>query len=54
MCFADDLFLFSHGDRGSVEILGEGLKHYALVVRLQANDSKSYTYFARVQGPIKE
>ncbi|KAG8638072.1 hypothetical protein MANES_15G190551v8, partial [Manihot esculenta] len=53
LCFADVLFLFSHGDYESVKGLGNALKHFEIVSGLQVNDSKSSVYFVRVSDQVK-
>lgn len=53
LCFADDLFLFSHGNYESVKGFGDALKHFEVTSGLRVNDSKSSVYFARVPDQMK-
>lgn len=53
LCFADYLFLFSHGDFEPMKSLRDAVKHFEHVFGLQVNDSKSSMYFARVLIQVK-
>lgn len=48
MCFADDLFLFSHGDPHSVQILKDSLDEFGNASGLWPNEEKSRVYFCQV------
>lgn len=45
LCFADDLFLFSHGDPWSVQILKDSLDEFGAVSGLWPNEEKSNVCF---------
>lgn len=48
LCFADDLFLFSHGDPWSVQILRDSLDEFGEASGLWPNESKSSMFFCNV------
>ncbi|MFS7946370.1 putative RNA-directed DNA polymerase [Helianthus anomalus] len=52
--FADDLFLFSHGDSGSVKHLREALDKFSLASGLLPNLAKSTVFFSNVPRAIKD
>ncbi|KAJ9536013.1 hypothetical protein OSB04_un000819 [Centaurea solstitialis] len=49
LCFADDLFVFTYGDVGSVEVLKKALHLFAKHSGLSANLQKSEVFFSNVQ-----
>lgn len=53
LAFADDLFLFSHGDAASVQVLSQVLLRFELLSGLAANKEKSEVFFAGVPDPTK-
>lgn len=48
LCFADDLFLFSHGDPWSVQILKDSLDEFGAASGLWPNAQKSSSFFCKV------
>ncbi|VFR01060.1 unnamed protein product, partial [Cuscuta campestris] len=50
IAFADDIMMFSRGDKDSVQILADALKHFSSVSGLHVNAQKSNIYLA---GQIK-
>ncbi|GJS01701.1 hypothetical protein Tco_0318209 [Tanacetum coccineum] len=48
LCFADDLFLFSHGDTDSVKVIKEALNEFKEASGLVPNLPKSKGYFCNV------
>ncbi|KAJ9561549.1 hypothetical protein OSB04_006709 [Centaurea solstitialis] len=48
LCFADDLFVFTYGDVGSVEVLKKALHLFASHSGLSANLQKSEAFFSNV------
>ncbi|GJW80939.1 reverse transcriptase domain, reverse transcriptase zinc-binding domain protein [Tanacetum coccineum] len=53
LCFADDLFLFAHGDVQSAKIIMESLDEFKLVSGLTPSLPKSTAYFCNVLNHIK-
>ncbi|GJU82334.1 hypothetical protein Tco_1284699 [Tanacetum coccineum] len=53
LCFADDLFLFTHGDVHSATILMEALTEFKLVSGLVPSIPKSTAYFCNVLNHVK-
>ncbi|GKC30216.1 RNA-directed DNA polymerase, eukaryota, reverse transcriptase zinc-binding domain protein, partial [Tanacetum coccineum] len=53
LCFADDLFLFAHGDDNSAKVIMELLDEFKLVSRLTHSLPKSTTYFCNVLNCTK-
>ncbi|GJZ20563.1 putative reverse transcriptase domain, reverse transcriptase zinc-binding domain protein, partial [Tanacetum coccineum] len=53
LCFADDLFLFSHGDVQSAKIIMESLDEFKLVSGLSPSLPKSTVYFCNFLNHIK-
>lgn len=53
ICFADDLMLFSHGDKKSVSILKDALSEFSGVSSLVPNIEKSVVFFGNVSPPTK-
>lgn len=52
LIFADDLFLFSHGDVNSVAALNQGLLFFASISGLRPNWNKSSCFFAGVHTEV--
>ncbi|KAI3740080.1 hypothetical protein L2E82_30498 [Cichorium intybus] len=48
LCFADDLLLFSHGDRSSVSIICDSLAEFSGVSGLHPNVEKSEVFYCNV------
>ncbi|XP_021750880.1 uncharacterized protein LOC110716560 [Chenopodium quinoa] len=48
LIFADDLMLFSYGDKDSIELLARGLKTFEKCSGLKANAEKTSIYFGNV------
>ena len=48
LCFADDLLLFSHGDRSSVSIICDSLAEFSGASGLHPNVSKSEAFYCNV------
>ncbi|KAJ9536697.1 hypothetical protein OSB04_un000082 [Centaurea solstitialis] len=53
LCFADDLFVFTYGDVGSVEILKRALHLFAKHSGLSANLQKSEVFFGNVSSEMQ-
>ncbi|GJR19030.1 putative reverse transcriptase domain, reverse transcriptase zinc-binding domain protein [Tanacetum coccineum] len=53
LCFADDLFLFAHGDVQSTKIIMESLDDFKLVSGLMPSLPKSTAYFCNVLNHVK-
>ncbi|GKC74471.1 putative reverse transcriptase domain, reverse transcriptase zinc-binding domain protein [Tanacetum coccineum] len=53
LCFADDLFLFAHGDVHSVSIIKEALDEFKDASGLNPSMPKSKAYFCNVLNHIK-
>ncbi|GJZ84093.1 hypothetical protein Tco_0649432 [Tanacetum coccineum] len=53
LCFADDLFLFTHGDVNSAKIIMESLDEFKLVSGLTPSLPESTTYFCNVLNYTK-
>lgn len=53
LCFADDLFLFSHGDPWSVQILRDALDEFGNASGLWPNEEKSNVFFCHVSDENK-
>nr|GFB95168.1 putative reverse transcriptase domain, reverse transcriptase zinc-binding domain protein [Tanacetum cinerariifolium] len=53
LCFADDLFLFAHGDISSTRIIKEALEEFKNASRLTLSLPKSTAYFCNVLNHIK-
>ncbi|GJZ08184.1 putative reverse transcriptase domain, reverse transcriptase zinc-binding domain protein [Tanacetum coccineum] len=53
LCFADDLFLFAHGDVGSVSIIKDALEEFKDALGLILSLPKSTTYFCNVLNHVK-
>ncbi|GKD06107.1 hypothetical protein Tco_1181081 [Tanacetum coccineum] len=53
LCFADDLFLFSHGDADSAQVIMETLDEFKLVSGLTPSLPKSTAYFCNVLNHTK-
>lgn len=49
LSFADDLFLFCHGDHGFVQVLKDGLSEFAEVSSLEPNLQKSSYFLCHVK-----
>ncbi|KAJ9566292.1 hypothetical protein OSB04_002258 [Centaurea solstitialis] len=48
LCFADDLFVFTGGNLGSVEVLKRALERFRVISGLEPNISKSEVFFCNV------
>lgn len=53
LCFADDLFLFSHGDPWSVQILKDSLDEFGAASGLWPNEEKSNVFYCQVSNENK-
>ncbi|GKB88617.1 hypothetical protein Tco_0960889 [Tanacetum coccineum] len=53
LCFADDLFLFAHGDVSSATVIMEALEEFKQVLGLVPSLPKSTAYFCNVLNHIK-
>ncbi|GKA80136.1 hypothetical protein Tco_0786732 [Tanacetum coccineum] len=53
LCFADDLFLFAHGDVGSASIIKDALEEFNDASGLISSLPKSTTYFCNVLNHVK-
>nr|GEU47038.1 hypothetical protein [Tanacetum cinerariifolium] len=53
LCFADDLFLFAHGDANSVRVIMEALDDFKQVFGLIPSLPKSTAYFCNVLNHVK-
>nr|GFB32289.1 reverse transcriptase domain, reverse transcriptase zinc-binding domain protein [Tanacetum cinerariifolium] len=53
ICFADDLFLFSHGDTSSTKVIMEALDEFKNVFGLTPSLPKSKAYFCNVLNHVK-
>ncbi|GKC99599.1 hypothetical protein Tco_1169874 [Tanacetum coccineum] len=53
LCFADDLFLFAHGDVSSVRVIKESLEEFKNASGLVPSLPKSTAYFCNVLNHIK-
>ncbi|GKC80825.1 hypothetical protein Tco_1131599 [Tanacetum coccineum] len=53
LCFADDLFLFAHGNDKSAKVILEALDEFKLALRLTPGLPKSTTYFCNVLNCTK-
>nr|GEU72208.1 hypothetical protein [Tanacetum cinerariifolium] len=53
LCFADDLFLFAHGDANSAKIIMEALDEFKLASGLTPSIPKSKAYFCNVLNHTK-
>ncbi|GJU60287.1 putative reverse transcriptase domain, reverse transcriptase zinc-binding domain protein [Tanacetum coccineum] len=53
LCFADDLFLFAHGDVHSAKIIMDSLEEFKLVSGLVPSLPKSTAYFCNVLNHTK-
>ncbi|GJZ38175.1 hypothetical protein Tco_0584366 [Tanacetum coccineum] len=53
LCFADDLFLFAHGDENSARVIMEVLDEFKLASGLTPSLPKSTTYFCNVLNHTK-
>nr|GEU83343.1 hypothetical protein [Tanacetum cinerariifolium] len=53
LCFADDLFLFAHGDVDSVKVIKEALEEFKNASSLIPSLPKSTTYFCNVLNHVK-
>nr|GEV86782.1 hypothetical protein [Tanacetum cinerariifolium] len=53
LCFADDLFLFAHGDVSSASVIMKALDEFKIASELTPSLSKSTTYFCNVLNHIK-
>ncbi|XP_022014968.1 uncharacterized protein LOC110914488 [Helianthus annuus] len=54
LSFADDLFLFAHGDCWSVKFLREALDKFSLASGLHPNLAKSTVFFCNILRAIKD
>ncbi|XP_021769532.1 uncharacterized protein LOC110733779 [Chenopodium quinoa] len=54
LIFADDLMLFSYGNKASVSLLVRALKTFHMVSGLQANEDKTSIYFGNVSEDVKQ
>ncbi|KAJ9535485.1 hypothetical protein OSB04_un001384 [Centaurea solstitialis] len=54
LCFADDLFVFTHGDVASVRVIKRALDLFRSVSGLEASMDKSEVFFGNVTGPIRD
>nr|GEX24019.1 hypothetical protein [Tanacetum cinerariifolium] len=54
LCFADDLFLFSHGDEKSAKVIMEALDEFKLTSGLVPSLPKSTAYFCNVLKRTKQ
>ncbi|GJW84185.1 hypothetical protein Tco_0157330 [Tanacetum coccineum] len=53
LCFADDLFLFSHGDVNSTKVIMDSLEEFKNVSGLVPSIPKSTAYFCNVLNHVK-
>ncbi|GKF15627.1 hypothetical protein Tco_0057089, partial [Tanacetum coccineum] len=53
LCFADDLFLFSHGDANSAQVIMGALDEFKLASGLTPSLPKSTAYFCNVLNHTK-
>ncbi|XP_050222262.1 uncharacterized protein LOC126672354 [Mercurialis annua] len=53
LCFADDLFLFCHGDTTSASYMKEALSHFQSVSGLHVNNEKSSIFFCNTPAHNK-
>nr|GEU76060.1 hypothetical protein [Tanacetum cinerariifolium] len=53
LCFADDLFLFAHGDTSSTKVIMEALDEFKNVSGLTPSLPKSKAYFCNVLNHVK-
>nr|XP_043619797.1 uncharacterized protein LOC122591602 [Erigeron canadensis] len=54
LCFADDLFIFLHGDVASASVIMDGLMEFKDVYGLSPSLEKSTTYFCNVLNYVKQ
>ncbi|GJS67148.1 hypothetical protein Tco_0681712 [Tanacetum coccineum] len=54
LCFADDLFLFAHGDVDSVKVIKEALEEFKNASGLIPSLPKSTAYFCNVLNHVKD
>jgi hypothetical protein len=53
LCFADDLFLFAHGDANSAQVIMDALDEFKLASGLTPSLPKSTAYFCNVLNHVK-
>ncbi|GJY42406.1 hypothetical protein Tco_0429676 [Tanacetum coccineum] len=53
LCFADDLFLFAHGDASSTQVIMDALEEFKIASGLTPSLPKSTTYFCNVLNYVK-
>ena len=53
LCFADDLFLFAHGDVNSAQVIMNALEEFKLASGLTPSLPKSTAYFCNVRNYVK-
>ncbi|GKA24782.1 hypothetical protein Tco_0710815 [Tanacetum coccineum] len=53
LCFADDLFLFAHGNTNSARVIMESLEKFKIVSGLVLSLPKSTAYFCNVTNHVK-
>lgn len=53
LCFADDLFLFCHGDPWSVQVIKDSLDEFGAVSGLWPNEDKSRAFFCHISDENK-
>ncbi|GJV83921.1 putative RNA-directed DNA polymerase, eukaryota, reverse transcriptase zinc-binding domain protein [Tanacetum coccineum] len=53
LCFADDLFLFAHGNTNSARVIMESLEEFKIVSGLVPSLPKSTAYFCNVTNHVK-
>nr|GEW58754.1 reverse transcriptase domain, reverse transcriptase zinc-binding domain protein [Tanacetum cinerariifolium] len=53
LCFADDLFLFAHGDENSARVIMDSLEEFKNALGLTPSLPKSTAYFCNVLNHVK-
>jgi hypothetical protein len=53
LCFADDLFLFAHGDVNSAQVIMNALEEFKIASGLTPSLPKSTAYFCNVRNHVK-
>lgn len=54
LIFADDIMLFSHGDKASIDLLLKGVNDFSSVLGLYTNHEKSLCFFANVDVSTRD
>ncbi|XP_042403944.1 uncharacterized protein LOC121993642 [Zingiber officinale] len=54
LAYADDLLLFSRGDRSSITIIMDCLEKFGMMAGLRPNISKSCIYLAEVEEDVRQ